>query len=135
MNPLTSISKSLSQWLLNLISIVPPATWAWRWFYVGVIGAFLVGGIVIIFLKIRPTVKARISNLCWTNVVLGLLLYFFRDQRVPYVGMDIFRFFQEIGMVIWINTIIWYARNQIPKEKLAEAVTERRTKYLPKTRA
>lgn len=113
----------------------PQPVWDWRWIYVGLIGLCFLTGIAVHFTKLRPAIKSRVNSLAWTNVCIGLVLYFARDQRLPYLGMNFLRFLQEVGLIVWINAIIWFARTHIPKEKLAEAVEARRTKYLPKAQS
>lgn len=126
-------SETLPHWWSpsGLIQIKPAAIWLLRWEYVGLIGLCLLVAIVTLFLKIRPSLRSRIQNFAWSNVAIGLVLYFFRDQRVPYLGMDLLRFLQELGMVFWINGIVLFARKGMQKEVLAEQVQSRREKYLP----
>jgi hypothetical protein len=110
----------------------PAASWPFRWVYAGIVIALLVAGIVLLFLRIRPILKGKLLSFFWTNALIGLVLYFFRDQRIPFLGMDIWRLLHEIGMIVWINNIIWYSRTGLQKVKLHEKVAERREKYLPK---
>lgn len=91
-----------------------------------------IGGVLSIFLKIRPSLKARLQSFFWWNTFLGVLLYFFRDQRVPYLGMDLLRLIQEIGIVFWINSIVLFSRTGLKKELIADQVKARKEKYLPK---
>jgi hypothetical protein len=119
----------------GLIQATPPATWAFRWEYAALTLICLLIAVVSIFLKIRPSVKARIQALAWTNGLIGILLYFCRDQRIPYIGMDLLRFIQEVTLIFWINSIVLFARKAIPQEILSEQVQARREKYLPKKSA
>lgn len=118
----------------GLIQVNPGPVWHFRWEYVGLIALCLVVALVSIFLKIRPSLKARIQAFAWTNVIIGVLLYFFRDQQIPYIGMDLLRFLQELGMVFWINGIVHFSRSKMKVEVVAEQVQARREKYLPGTK-
>ncbi len=118
----------------GLIQVNPSNAWAFRWVYVGLIAVLLLTGIATLFLKIRPSIKSRIQSLCWTNVFIGIVLYFFRDQRIPYLGMDLIRFIQEITLIFWINSIVLFSRTGLQKELVLEKVQERRNKYLPRQR-
>lgn len=119
----------------GLIQVSPDAAWHFRWIYVGLIVACLLVGIISAFLKIRPSLKARIQTFAWTNGFLGIILYFLRDQRIPYVGMDLLRFLQEVGMVFWINSIVLFSKKGMRQELVAEQVQARREKYLPRKSA
>lgn len=132
----TFFSSTLPQWWSpsGFLKATPPATWPLKWEYVGLIGICLLVGIVTAFLKIRPSLKSRILSFAWTNALLGALLFFFRDQRIPYLGADVLRLLQEIGIVFWINSIVWFARNGLQAEKVAEQVALRKEKYLPKAK-
>jgi hypothetical protein len=119
----------------NLLLVTPSETWPLRWFYLGLLALLFIVGMVTLFLKIRPSVKGRIQNLIWVNFFLGMVLYFFRDQRIPFIGMDILRFIQELALIFWINGIVLFARTQVPKETIAEKVAARKSKYLPKSKS
>ena len=119
---------------MGLFATNPGMEWKFRWIYVGLIGLMLLVGIVVAFLKIHPELKRRISNLAWTNVFLGVVLYFVRDQRIPVLGMDLWRFMQEIGIVVWVNAIAWYARTGLRNQNVREAARQRFEKYLPKAK-
>lgn len=119
----------------GLLQVVPADQWSLKWWYVGFVGACFVLAIVTAFLRIRPSLKNRLQSLFWTNVILGLLLYFFRVQQIPYLGMDLLRFLQELGFIFWLNSVIWFSRTKLPSESIAEKVAARRDKYLPKRTA
>jgi hypothetical protein len=119
----------------GLIETTPPETWVFRWVYVGLLAVLLVIAIVTLFLKIRPSLKARIQALCWTNIFLGAFLYFCRDQRIPILGMDILRFIQEVALIFWVNSIVIFARTKLQDELLMEKIVSRKSKYLPKPRS
>jgi len=117
----------------GLFSMTPPAVWTFQWVYVGIIGACVVGGIAMLFAKkLRPGLRERISSFCWNNVVIGVILFFFRYQQIPLLGMDLWRFIQEIGMVVWLFFIYQYWTLAIPQETLAEQIVAHKNKYLPK---
>lgn len=132
----TFFGETLPYWWspANLVAVTPSATWHFRWVYVDLVVACFVGAVITQFLKIRVSVKNRLQSMLWTNFFLGLALYFFRDQRLPFLGMDLWRFIQEIALIFWVNSIILFSRTGLIQEKLAEKVHERRQKYLPKAR-
>ncbi|HSI20183.1 MAG TPA: hypothetical protein VLA04_00520 [Verrucomicrobiae bacterium] len=132
----TFFADTLPKWWSpnGLIQVSPGRAWEFRWVYVALIALLFVAGIATLFLKIRPSVKSRIQSLCWTNVFIGIVLYFFRDQRIPYLGMDLIRFIHEICLIFWINSIVYFARTGLQQELVLEKIQERRNKYLPKQR-
>ena len=118
---------------VGLVNMTPPAVWTFQWVYVGLIGACVLGGIAMIFVKkLRAGLRERISSFCWNNAVIGLILFFFRYERIPLLGMDGWRFIQELGMIVWIVFIVQYYRIAIPQQNLKEQVAAHKSKYLPK---
>lgn len=102
------------------------------WIYTGLILFCLIGGISLFFWRLRPGLRGRLSSLFWTNAIIGLILFFFRFERIPLLGMDLWRFLQEFAIVIWSFFILRYWRRSIPKEMLAEKVQAYRDRFLPK---
>lgn len=116
----------------QLFSSTPPYKWPWMYIYLGLLIFFFLAIILIAFLPLREGLKKRFYPYLITNLVLGLVIFFFREQRVPILGMDIWRFLQELEMIIWLPFILGYIIKGRPKEILSEKVEQRRQKYLPK---
>ncbi|MBU6389340.1 hypothetical protein KGQ71_02380 [Patescibacteria group bacterium] len=113
--------------------MTPAPIWKYQWEYVGVLGILLVLGITLLFLKkIRPALRESLSNFAWTNLVLGVIIFFFRYQQIPLLGMDLWRFLQEVEMVIWLIVILRYRVVVYPQEKLEEKVISYKSRFLPK---
>lgn len=113
----------------------PPVEWRWIWAYAALGIASLILGIALIFTKkLHPGLRERLSTLAWTEVILSAILFFCRYQRIPYFGIDGLRTLQEIGLVIWVIITARYARVQLPADRLAAAIEEKRQKYLPKAK-
>lgn len=121
-------------WLTNLVAPIPPFEWNFLWLYVGLLGLFLIAGIVLAFIKMDSAYKNRWLNFLFGNVGIGILLYFFRDQRLPYLGMDLIRVLHEIGILVWLNSVIWYARTTYREQQLQHIAIDRKSKYLPKAK-
>jgi hypothetical protein len=116
----------------QLFNSTPPYRWPWMYIYLGLLIFFFLAIILIAFLHLREGLKKRFYPYLITNLVLGLVIFFFREQRVPILGMDIWRLLQELEMIIWIPFILIYILKGRPKEILGEKVEQRRQKYLPK---
>jgi hypothetical protein len=117
----------------NLFAFTPPEAWYFERVYVVLTGLCLIAGITLLFIRtIRPGLRERFLSFSWTNFTLGLILFFFRYERIPLLGMDVWRFVQEVAMIIWIVLIYRYWQVKIPAERLAERVIAHKEKYLPK---
>ena len=133
-NPFSNLGKWWSP--SDLIATIPPEHWKYEIGYLVMLGVFLALAIALIFMKkVRTSLKDRLYSFLWTNIILGLILFFFRVQQIPLLGMDIWRFIQEIAIVIWIALIVRFYRKVYRKEALIQKVEERKTKYLPKAKA
>jgi hypothetical protein len=123
-----------SVWSLpGLLALQPPLQWHHMWYYIAFLGICLVGLLsLLIFRKyIRANLINRLSSLFLTNLVLGGILYFFRIQQIPILGMDVWRFFQECATVIWIFSIVRFYLRDYRHELTQEKIAARRNKYLP----
>lgn len=111
----------------------PVATWELHWWYAGVTIACLVGAIVLVFAKkLHPVLRQHLSNAWWTNAILGGILYFARDQRIPYFGTDIVRTVQLFSLFVWTVVAVWIGVRAARFDNKASLLTERRERYLPK---
>jgi len=119
----------------NLTQTTPSFYWDYMKVYAVIVCIFFVGAIVSIFWPKFKPVRDRLALYFWTNAVLSLILFFFRYQDIPVLGMDIFRLIQEITAVIWLFLIIRFAIKAYPAHQLSLKVEERRNKYLPKAKA
>ena len=119
--------------LKSLFSVYPPEHWKFMWAYVALIGICFLAAIALIFLKkIHPSLRSRLSNLAWTNVLLGIMLFFFRFERIPLLGMDLWRLVQEVSILAWLASIWYYWRHGFRAERLADQVVAYKEKYLPR---
>lgn len=116
----------------GLLQVTPPKEWRFMYVYIGIIAFCAVAGIIVAFLRIHPELKSRIASFLWTNAIFGLVLFFFRYERIPYLGMDILRTIHEISIILWIGYLIWYSMTGFKQELLADKVTAHKAKYLPK---
>ena len=125
----------ITNWFNQLISLTPAISWKYQWVYGGLLIVFLLVGIGLIFWKkLYPTLKHQLSAMVWFNFFLGAILFFFRYQRIPLLGMDLWRFIQEIEIVIWILLILRYRLVKYPKEMISQKVVSYKSKYLPKAK-
>ena len=95
---------------------------------------FFLGGIITLFRPKYEPVRERFSVFFWTNAILGLILFFFRYQDIPLLGMDFFRFTLEVTAAIWLFFITRFSLQVYPQKKLEDQIAERKNKYLPKAK-
>lgn len=103
-------------------------------YYLVLLGLLLLGGTISLIFRLPGRLNRQISELCWNNLWIGAVLFFFRYQHIPILGMDLWRLLQEIAIVVWFSIIILRFRQSYPKERLADKVLEYRTRYLPKSK-
>jgi len=122
----------LHTWFSGLFAINPPVAWPYQWVYLALVIACFIGGIILAFWKTNYSFKQPLSSLLWTNFWIGIFLFFFRYQAIQILGMDIWRFIQEVAIVIWLFSIIRTYRRRAPQDALAAKVTAYRDRFLPK---
>lgn len=118
----------------GFLLITPSASWKLEWAYVALIGTCLLLAIVISFWKFTPSIRYSLLNILWGHSVAGAFLFFFRDQRLPYLGMDVWRLIQEIILVVNLAMVVRYYNGAHQQELLQEQVKAYKAKYLPKAK-
>ena len=116
----------------DLVSFLPPEQWNFEKVYFGFLALNLLVAIAIFFVRLHPALKERVSQLCWTMFIVGSILSFFRLQRIPLLGMDLWRTILEVVGLVWVILIIRYFNTGHKKELLNIELEKRRTKYLPR---
>ena len=123
----------VSTWLQQLVAMNPSPVWKYQWVYVGVLSILLVLGVGLLFIKKgRPALREQLANFAWVNLGFGIIIFFFRYQRIPLLGMDLWRLLQEGEMLVWLLLILRYRLVIYPKETLEEKIVSYRSKYLPR---
>ncbi|MBF8280904.1 MAG: hypothetical protein HW383_677, partial [Candidatus Magasanikbacteria bacterium] len=64
--------------------------------------------------------------------LIGLVLFFFRAQRVPFFGLRLWWGLWLIGILAHTAKIIWYFKKRVPEIAAEQARREEIEKYLPK---
>jgi len=126
---------TFSAWAKDLVQPVPADQWYFMGLFVLLLILLFIGALAILFWKKAHTpLRSRLINFFWGNLVLGLVIFFFRYERIPYLGATGIRALYELGILIWLNNIIWYRRTGMSKELTEQAVAARKAKYLPKAK-
>ncbi len=118
----------------NLFAYRPLLQWPLQWWYVGMLALLLVVLVVsfIIRKKIGQEVASLLINFCLTNLFWGGILYFFRVQRIPLFGMDIWRLLQELSMAIYLGVALPATIRAARINKQEQKQVAAKEKYLPK---
>jgi hypothetical protein len=119
----------------DFLLATPPTSWSFKWIDLGLVIALFVLGLIALSPRIHESLRNRLLAFSWYNFFIAGILFLTRWAGIPVLGMDLWRFIQEIVMIIWIVFIIRYQLHHRPKEKLQEKVQEYRTRYLPKPKA
>lgn len=73
----------------------------------------------------------RVGRMGVTMGIIGLIIYFFTYQEIPFLGSRFWYLFWGVGCVIWIMSIVHYVKKIIPEERQREVELFERSKYLP----
>jgi hypothetical protein len=116
----------------TLFAVQPPEEWKYQWVYAGWLVLFtLVLMVSIVWRRTNSEIRFRLVNFCFTQVLTGLFLAFFRYQGIPLLGMDAWRFFQIVWWLVWAILFASYLLRTYPRIRLAEKVANQKNKYLP----
>lgn len=75
----------------------------------------------------------RLGRLGVTMGIIGLLLFFFTFEQIPFFSGHFWYLLWFIGLVIWLIRIGQYALKIVPAERAAEVARQEKAKYLPKS--
>jgi hypothetical protein len=119
----------------HLVAIQSYGDWKYMWAFLATIVVSFLGILLVFVLKkrVRPSLRTRINSLLWTYLPVSGILFFVRQQQIPLLGMDLWRFLFELAIVVWIVSIIRFYRTAYRRELVQEKIEERRNKYLPKS--
>ncbi len=114
------------------------ATHAVRWFWIVLFLTLILAGLVLLFLRRHQEAKALqavfagLSRCTLTLGILGLLWFYFRQERVLVLGWRFWLLLWVVVLAIWLGRILWYAVKRLPQIKAENKERENREKYLPK---
>jgi hypothetical protein len=72
----------------------------------------------------------NIIHLCWTNLIIGVLVFFFMYEEVPFLSARFWFVIWAIELVTWIWVIV-NQFNEVPKIKAEIAERGKLKKYIP----
>jgi hypothetical protein len=73
----------------------------------------------------------KLQNACLTIGISGLVLIFFRQERIYFLAMPFLFILLFAGAVIWAYFILRYLVKTLPEKKKKEEEKESKQKYLP----
>ena len=85
--------------------------------------------------KPKRALFARVSNMVVTMGVLGLILFFFLYEQINFFGAHFWWLFWTIGLIVWIVSVIRFARTKLAPASEEQLRQKERAKYLPKANA
>ncbi len=102
---------------------------------IGTIIAFFVLAIICFFLKkdkkgLYIKLWNKLFNFFTTNVFIGLILFFFNKELIPFFSARFWYALWAIGMIVWIGFIIKYLKS-LPEKRKQMDETKKYKKYIP----
>jgi len=74
----------------------------------------------------------KVQMACLTIGIVGLLLIFFRQQRITVLGMPFLLALNILGGLVWMYFIVRYIIKKVPEKKKEIEMQKEKEKYLPK---
>ncbi|HTX87091.1 MAG TPA: hypothetical protein VMC41_03425 [Candidatus Nanoarchaeia archaeon] len=105
-----------------------------RYILLGSIGFFILAALIAFFLKKRRDFyqpfwgKLMISFIA--NAIIGVLLYFFSQQMIPFLSARLWFLLWGIGFAAWMILIIAYVK-QLPAKRKKFLAEREYQKYIP----
>jgi amino acid transporter len=102
---------------------------------IGTIITFFILAIVCFFLKkdkkgLYLKLWNKLFNFFTTNVFIGIVLFFFNKELIPFFSARFWYVLWAIGMVVWIGFIIKYLKS-LPEKRKQMKETKEYKKYIP----
>lgn len=108
--------------------------------YLVILLGLVLGGIVALLVRRTQTVPALIVLMnryttCGISMgLIGLLLFYFREQHVFFLGWRVWFLLWFVVLAAWLGRLITYHIRRVPKIIALAAERASREKYLPKGR-
>lgn len=80
-------------------------------------------------------VFSRLGRMGVTMGIVGLMLFFFSFEELPFLAARGWYLVWTAGLIAWLATIVRYVIKVIPAERAAELARQEKAKYMPKPRA
>ncbi|MFA6305098.1 MAG: hypothetical protein WCV73_04545 [Patescibacteria group bacterium] len=107
------------------------------WLFGGLFIACLVFGIFALVRsqklgnKLVIKVWSKLGNFGLSFGIVGLILLFFKQQRLPYLGMRFFLGLWLLVCLVWLGFILKYLLVDLPKLKAEKKYKDELLKYIP----
>ena len=108
------------------------------WFWIGLFLALILIGLfarivgVVSPDHLRQEILRRLSVLGLTLGLIGLIWFFLRQERIPFLAWRFWLLLWVLGFVWWAAAVLRYAIKRVPNIRLEQAERLKREKYLPK---
>jgi len=108
------------------------------WFWIGFFLVLILGGLVLLILQRTQPDKAlrlvftRFGNCALAMGIIGIIWFYFRQERVLILGWRFWLVLWGAVFAIWIFKVIRYAVKRIPQIRAENKDREAREQYLPK---
>lgn len=122
---------------LSYIFEVNPTTDGWSWDVLIIFGTFVVLAAIIFFLfrnlkyNAQRQAKRYLFNLFLTIGLVGILLWFFRIQQIPYIGGRFVFYLLGLTFVAWGGWILYFTIFKLKRDIKKEQEKEKFLQYLP----
>lgn len=109
------------------------------WDLLIIFGAFVLIAMIIFFLfrklkyKAQRQIKRHLFNLFLTIGLVGILLWFFRVQQIPYIGGRFTFYLLALVFIVWGGWILYFTIFKLKRDIKKEQEKEKFLKYLPNT--
>ncbi len=81
--------------------------------------------------KLTASIWQKFGNLFLSLGLVGLVLLFFKQQRLPYLGMRFWLGLWALICLVWLGFILKYIFIEVPKKKEEKKKQEELRKYIP----
>ncbi len=109
---------------------------AWAW--ISIFLALVLIGIVAQIVRstsvdqLKQEVLRKVSLLTLTFGLLGLIWFFLRQERIPFLAWRFWLLLWVLGFVWWAASTLRYILKRVPQIRSEHAERAKRDKYLPK---
>lgn len=84
--------------------------------------------------SVNKKILSKFGDLLSSMGIAGLILFFFRQQSVPLLGLRFWFLFWVVIFAIWLAKILKYIILRVPEIKIEQTEKARKEKYLPEAK-
>lgn len=114
-----------------------PFATLYLWIFIGILAAAIIFGFACVYIRAKKSgplawkVWSKLVHWAFSFGLVGLILVFFKEERIIYLGMRVWLILWGLISLLWLGFVLKFILVETPKIKEEKRRKEEIKKYLP----